>query len=129
MSYTLIGSQRSPYARACRMLMIQNGIDFEFRILNFVDDAKDADVLAKESPINKVPILIDGNRRIFDSRVIMNYLADKHDLRPLSIDEENYLSAVYSCLDSGVILFLLRRDGFDLGTPGFFLSRQRARIP
>jgi hypothetical protein len=50
MSYTLIGSARSPYVRICRMLLIQNNIDFNFRLLNFVDDPKDAATLAMESP-------------------------------------------------------------------------------
>lgn len=129
MAYTLIGSIRSPFVRSCRMLMIQNGVDFEFQVLNFVENQNDAAVLAKQTPINKVPVLLDGNQKIFDSRVIFNYLTRKHDLQPLSLDEENYLSAVYSCLDTGVILFLMKRDGFDLNHPGFFMSRTRNRIP
>ena len=61
---TLIGSQRSPFVRICRLLMIQNALDFEFRVLNFVDDAIAAKTLAKETPINRVPILFDGDQKI-----------------------------------------------------------------
>ena len=129
MSYTLVGSEKSPFVRVCRMLMMQNKIDFEFRILNFVVDRVHAEALAKESPINRVPILMDGEQTIFDSRVIVNHLIKKHGLRELSLDEENLVSAAYSCMDSGVVLFLMQQDGFDVNGPGFFLARQRERIP
>ncbi len=129
MSYTILGSQRSPFVRICRMLMIQNSIACQFRVMNFVDDPAAAAALEKETPINKVPFLLDGEQKIFDSRVIVNYLTGKHGLRQLTLDEENIVSAVYSCLDSGVILFLLKKDGFDVNGPGFFLARNRARIP
>lgn len=129
MAYRLIGSKRSPFVRICRILMIQNQIDFDFRLLDFVENQKDAEILAKETPINKVPVLIDEGQTIFDSRVIVNYLIRKHHLRELSIDEENIVSSIYSCLDTGVILFLMRKDGFDINGSGFFLSRHRQRIP
>ena len=45
------------------MFMIRHGIDFHFRILNFVDEKDDALALSKETPINKVPILIDGEQK------------------------------------------------------------------
>ena len=99
------------------------------RVMNFVDDKKAAAELEKETPINKVPVLIDGDQKIFDSRVIVNHLTQKHGLRPLTLDEENIVSAIYSCLDTGVILFLMKKDGFDVDGPGFFLTRNRARIP
>ncbi len=129
MSYKIIGSPRSPFVRICRMFMIQNSIDCEFHVLNFVDDENDAKALAKESPINKVPILVDGGHKIFDSRVIVSYLVKKHGLRELSIEAENIVSVIYGCLDAGVILFLMKKDGFDIHDSGFFLSRNRERIP
>ncbi len=129
MKYTIIGSLRSPFVRACRMLMVQHSIECDFRILNFVDDRADAEALSKETPINKVPILVVGDQKIFDSRVIQNYLTKKHGLRTLSLDEENLLTAIYSCLDTGVLLFLMKNSGMDIEGPGFFLNRQRARIP
>lgn len=129
MSYVIIGSERSPFVRVCRMLMIQHAIPFQFRVLNFVDDPADAAALSKETPINKAPVLLDGAQKIFDSRVIINYLARKHDLPPLTMDEENLLSAAYSCMDVGVMLFLMKRDGYDLSRGGSFLARNRERIP
>lgn len=129
MSYTLIGSIRSPFVRICRLFMMQNSIPFEFKVLNFLDDPKDAAELAKESPINRVPILEADGQKIFDSRVIINYLIKKHNLKPLSIEDENRVSVAYSCLDTALTLFQMKKDGFDLNHKGFFISRQHQRIP
>lgn len=130
MAYTLISSERSPFGRICRMLMINHGIDFNFRVLNFVDNEQDARALAQETPINKVPLLILGNQqKIFDSRVIANYLIKEHGLRPLSVDEENFVSAIYSCMDVSVTLFLMKHNGYDIQADNSYLRRQRERIP
>lgn len=128
MAYTLIGSQRSPFARTCRMLMLKHGLAFDFQVLNFVDDAKDAQILAQETPINKVPVLVDGDQKIFDSRVIVSYLAKKHGWPDLTLEEENMVSAIYASIDSSVTLFMLGRGGVDT-TKGPFMLRQRERIP
>jgi glutathione S-transferase len=111
------------------MFMLANGLEFKFEALNFVDDEKAAATLAKETPINKVPYLVAGKDKIFDSRVIVNYLTQKHDLPPLILQEENLVSAIYSVMDSAVSLFLLKRDGLDINGRGNFLRRNRDRIP
>jgi glutathione S-transferase len=109
------------------MILEANEIPYEFRVLNFVDDKKDAEALSKENPINKVPILLLPNgERIFDSRVIVNYLIEKHGLRKLTIEDENYVSASYSIMDVSVALFLMKLDGYDMTKPGMYLPQ---RIP
>ena len=126
---TIVGSLRSPFVRICRLYMIQNNIECKMKVLNFVDDPLQAEELAQLSPINKVPLLIDGDKKIFDSRVIMEYLRKKYSLPERSLEEENLVSAIYSCIDASVTLFLMHKDGFDINAKGFFLDRQRARIP
>ncbi len=130
MSYTLISSERSPFGRICRIFMVAHKIDFEFRVLNIVDSKEDADALALETPINKIPILvIDGKQKIFDSRVIINYLVKKYHLPELTIDQENFVSVIYSCLDVSVILFLMKQSGYDLESHNLYITRQKERIP
>lgn len=129
-THTLITSERSPFGRICRMFMTTHQIPFQLQILNFIDDKQDATVLSQESPINKVPILVvDGSQKIFDSRVIMNYLIKQHRVKELSLEEENFVSAIYSCLDVSVILFLMKMSGYDLDAQNIYLSRQKDRIP
>lgn len=129
MSYTLIGSVRSPFVRICRLFMLRNQIPFQFEVLNFLDDPKSAALLAQKTPINKVPLLVDGEKTIFDSRVIINHLIKKHQLDDLSLDDENRVTSIYSCMDAGVALFLLRKDGANIEQDSFFLTRNRQRIP
>lgn len=110
--------------------MINNEIEFGFKVLNFVDNPQDAITLSNETPINKVPLLIlDDSKRIFDSRVIINYLIEQHGLKKLTLEEENVVSAIYSCLDVSVVLFLMRINGYDMEANNTYLNRQKERIP
>lgn len=128
--YTILGSERSPFVRACRMLMIANKIPHDFRVLNFVDDAKAAAEVASETPINRVPVVYTPEgEKIFDSRVIARYLTKRHSLRELTLEEENIATSIYACLDTAVLLFLLKREGLYLETDSFFFNRNRKRIP
>lgn len=130
MAYELITSERSPFGRICRIFMHNYKIGFDLRFLNFLDNREDAAALAQETPINKVPILVvNGIQKVFDSRVIINYLAKTHETRALCLEEENFVSAVYSCLDVSVILFLMKRNGYDLNADNAYLKRQAGRIP
>lgn len=129
MSYSLITSERTPFGRVCRMFMLKHKLPCELKILNFVNDANAAVELSKETPINRVPILIDSGQKIFDSRVIINHLTKKHQLPALSIEEENLVSAIYSVMDTSLVLFLMRNDKFNIDGPESFLVRHRKRIP
>jgi glutathione S-transferase len=66
------------------MFLIRHHIKFNFKITNFVDDPKAAAELAQETPINRIPILVDGGFKIFDSRVIVSYITKKHSLPELT---------------------------------------------
>ena len=127
MNYTLIGSFTSPYVRKLRLFLFSLGT-YEFKSINYLEQ-KDSEYLKSINPINQIPILLDGEVKIFDSRVIYNYLAKKHHLRPLSIEEENKLSAIDAALDTSINLFSLRRGGLDLNAPNAYIERQQERIP
>lgn len=127
MNYTLIGSFTSPYVRKIRILLFTLGT-YEFKSINYLEQ-NDSDYLKSTNPINKIPILIDGENKIFDSRVIFNYIAKKHHFKPLSIEEENTLSAIDAAMDASINLFSLQRGGLDLKTPNTYIERQQERIP
>jgi len=127
MKYTLIGSLTSPYVRKLRLLL-NNLASYELKCINYLE-ANDSEYLKNINPINKIPILLDGDKTIYDSRVIYNYLAKKHDLKPFSIEEENILSAIDAALDTSINLFSLRRGGMDLNGGNAYIERQKERIP
>jgi glutathione S-transferase len=133
MSYTIVGSIRSPFVRTARVFMLANGLKHDFKIVNFLESKEDEKTVSAINPINKVPILIvseNGKEQtIFDSRVIVNYLIQKHRLRGLNIEEENIVSAVYGILDATVSLFLLERDKIDLSGNTWHIQRLKDRTP
>jgi glutathione S-transferase len=127
MTYTLIGSTTSPYVRKIRLCM-HSKISYELKTINYLEQ-NDAKYLKNVNPINKIPILIDKTEVIFDSRVIYNYLSKKYLWAPLSMKQENILSAIDAALDSSINLFSLQRGGLDLSVPNPYITRQKERIP
>ncbi len=68
----LLGSLTSPYVRKVRIVMAEKKLDYEL-VLDDVwsDDAQ----ISQYNPLGKVPCLImDDQGRLFDSRVIVEYL-------------------------------------------------------
>ncbi len=127
MGYRLIGSYTSPFVRRLRLAMYDR-VDFELEVVNYMEEPGKS-YLQSISPINKLPILIDGQQKIFDSRVIYNYLARRHDWKALTVDEENLVSAIESGMDTCVNLFLLKKGGLDPASDNWYLQRQRERVP
>jgi glutathione S-transferase len=128
MAYTLIGSLRSPFTRLTRLFLLRNKIDFELKAINYLDSKEDEAYLARVSPINKIPLLLDGDKPLFDSRVIFNVLSRRHGVKELSVDDENHLTAVNTCTETSVNLFLLKKGGMDTSQPNWFVERERERI-
>jgi len=127
MSYTLIGSTTSPYVRKIR-LCLHDKITYEFKTVNYMEKS-DAEYLKSVNPINKIPILIDRDQPIYDSRVIYNYLTKKYGWTHLTIPEENILSAIDAALDTSINIFSLKRGGLDTSIPNSYVTRQMERIP
>ena len=79
LSYTLITANRNYSSWSLRpwVLMKALGIDFEDRIEPFTQRSNWAEFRAF-SPTGQVPVLIDGDRTIWDSLGIALYLAERH---------------------------------------------------
>ncbi|MES1924257.1 glutathione S-transferase family protein [Salinisphaera sp. T31B1] len=120
----LLGSGTSPFVRRIRLLL--GDTDYEFDSLDIY--GADRDVLRKRNPALKIPMLIDGDQSIFDSRVIARYLTAKMGLTPLSWAQENQLTLVDAVNDSGVTLALSKRSGIDIDQGAMFYDLQRERI-
>lgn len=127
MEYQIIGSINSPYVRKLRLFMLKEKIAFDFKVINLFEK-EGSDYLRKINPIGKVPVFLDGEQVIYDSRVIFNYLTKKHNLKPLTLDEENKVSEIDGAAETGVSLFLLRQSGMDLASSNGYIQRQLQRI-
>jgi glutathione S-transferase len=127
-SILLIGSKTSPYVRRFRIWLAER-VKFDFKIVDYLNVPEDAAYLKSISPINKIPVLIDDGKKIFESRVIANYLMRKYDWEPLTFEEENILSMSDAATDVTVNLFLLKRGGIDLEAGNWYIERQKDRLP
>lgn len=120
----LIGSTTSPFVRRTRLLLA--GTEYEFVNLDIYGAGRDE--LRRNNPALKIPMLIDGEQEIFDSRIIARYLAHKLGHAPLSWDQENQLTLIDAASDSAVILLLSKRSGLDVEQDAMFYNLQRERI-
>ncbi len=125
MSYVVIGSKPSPYVRKIRLLL--ESLPYEFRELNIYDGV-DGVELNKVNPINRIPVLLDGEKTIWDSRQIFNYLNQKHQIFATDWNDENLITAVDGLLDAGVVLALMKRSGMNINEPYMYIQRQKDRI-
>lgn len=80
MSYTLITANRNYSSWSLRpwLLMKGLGIPFADRLEPFAATSN-YDAFLAFSPTGQVPVLIDGDRTVYDSLGIALYLADRHD--------------------------------------------------
>ena len=73
----------SSYAQNVKIALREKGLKFDVETPNALGSGKAAGPFAAASPRNEVPALIDGDARIFDSTIILEYLEDKHPSPPL----------------------------------------------
>jgi len=128
MALTLIGSYTSPFVRKLRLLL-HDDPTVTFQEVNYFEE-KGREYLKSINPFNQIPMLLDGDQPVYDSRVIFNYIAKIKKLKPLSVDEENTLSAIDAIIATGVNLFSLKKGGVNIDdSSNYFLVRQKERIP
>lgn len=120
----LIGSRTSPYVRRIRLLL--HDTPHEFLHLNIYAEGRDE--LRRNSPVLKVPVLVDGDREIYDSRVIARYLGAQQGSGPLTWEQENQLTLIDGANDSCVTLLLSKKSGLDVDADLEFWNLQRERI-
>lgn len=124
MRYTLYGSKTSPFVRRIRMLLEKT--PYEFKEVDIF--GADAELLKTINPVNQIPVLLDENQKIWDSRAIFNYLNMIHRFQNMDWDDENLLTAIDGAMNSGVTLLLMKRSGVNVKEPLMYLDRQKERI-
>jgi len=71
----------SPYAQKVKIALAEKGIAFECRLPDFMS-GQDPD-FAAANPRLEVPALVDGDTRVFDSTIILEYIEDRWPKPPL----------------------------------------------
>jgi glutathione S-transferase len=117
----LYGSYTSPYARHCRIALLESSLEWQF---------EDTDYAASSvgSPSQRVPFLKDGEISLTDSTSILMHVR--------SLDQKPFIENVFqmelytmanTAMDAAINLFLLERDGVTPETAPY-LARQSDRI-
>ena len=73
----------SSYAQKVRMALREKGIPFEKAVPDGIGSGERLKGLQAANPRVEVPALEDGDFKIFDSKVILQYLEDKYPEKPL----------------------------------------------
>jgi glutathione S-transferase len=76
----LVASKFSPYCHRVEMVMIEKNIPYEKQE---VDLAKKPDWFVKDAPLGKVPLFYVGEKALFESIVICEYLEESFAENPL----------------------------------------------
>src|SRR5277367_7193265 len=80
---TLYEHPLSPYAQKCKIALLEKGIPFEAKLPDAFGSGVAGGDFVAENPRHEVPLLVDGDVRIFDSTVILEYLEDKWPAPPM----------------------------------------------
>lgn len=125
----LFGTTTSPFVRRVRVVAAEVGATLEL-INTATDDGQAA--LRAVSPIWKVPVADTGERILYDSRVIIDWLTNLHGWGAMSPPrdrwhEANLINAIDAALESAIHVFYLKREQIDV-MPLPFGQRQMDRI-
>ncbi|RAU18656.1 glutathione S-transferase family protein [Nitrincola tibetensis] len=121
----LYGSSTSPYVRRLRAYL--EDFDHEFININIYAE-EGRSILKAINPALKIPMLVDGDQVIFDSRIIFQYLNQAYVKEPWTINDDNNLTLINAANDSYVELFLLEKSGIDTSQDALFFNLQHERI-
>ena len=125
----LYGTTTSPFVRRVRVVAAEVG-----EAIERIDTATDGGMaqLREVSPIRKVPVAVIGDRTLFDSRAIIDWLLVTRGYGGIAPPrdrwrEQNLVNAIDAALVSVIQLFYLRRDKVEVaGTPFDVRQRERA---
>ena len=100
---TLYEHPLSPYAQKVKIALREKGIPFEAKLPEGVGAGGVRGEFAEASPRGEVPALVDGDVRIFDSTIILEYIEDKWPmpaLRPADPAERARVLMIEEVMDT-----------------------------
>lgn len=113
----IIGSEYSPFVRMTRAVAIWLGLEYELMDTgSFVNmSPENKALIATHNPLMKVPVLLDGEKVVIDSHVIISYMIKKAQVQGktipfdvlLSDEVENLITIINGISDAGVIRFIM----------------------
>lgn len=127
----LLISTTSPYARKARVLLRERGL--RSKVSEMVTNVYESELVNEYNPLGRVPVLVDGDRTIFDSVVICQYLnqagagGSAQEAAPVSWDVQIRTALTDGVIDSALqVVMELRRAAENQSE--MVIKRQSAHI-
>lgn len=130
----------SSYAQKVKIALREKGLRFDVETPQGLGSGNSGGPFAASSPRLEVPTLIDGDARIFDSTIILEYLEDKHPSPPLLPKDpamraearmiEDLCDTLYEAINWGIseITWFKRAEGAQADQMRATASRQTAEL-
>lgn len=128
MTLEIHGTPRSHFTRIVRILCHELGLEHRLRDVGNVGEPEPFG----GNPLMSVPVLLDGDRTIWDSREICRYLVESRGRDPLGVErldwaQRNVVSVIHGVMGAEVRLILAERCGMAVSGPVFDKSREAIR--
>ena len=81
----LLGHPYSHNSRKIHWALLEIGADFDYEVVDLMTGAHKAPAFVAKNPNGRVPVLEDGDTRIFESNAILLHLADRFPDSPLGL--------------------------------------------
>jgi glutathione S-transferase len=133
----IIGSLTSPFVRVVRLVCEELSLAYDVELTTFYakNTPEQEELIRRHNPLMKVPVLVDGDDTVMDSRVIITYLMNSYGKGkdfaagfPLSIQQENILTTTYGILDAGVLRFILKNTQPHINIEEGYAARSLERM-
>lgn len=134
---TIVGSVTSPFVRAVRIACEELDLGYEMELTTFFAKNTQAqeDLVKRVNPLLRIPVLLDGEEVVIDSRIIVSYLIGRYGKGkdfgqdfPLTIAQENRLTTVSGLLDSAVLWFILKATQPNIAMDEGYAARSLDRV-
>lgn len=133
----LIGSALSPFVRYTRAVCAELNIAYDYHEVSSMADPTPADLelVSKNNPAMKIPILEDNGQNILDSRIIIQYLLKTYGDNPnpdfdtsVTLEKENQLTVLYAVADSALLRFLVGKTHPETNMDSGYMNKSLERI-
>lgn len=127
-SLQLHGTPRSHFTRIVRILCHELGLEVELVDVGNVGISQ----AFGGNPLMQVPVLVDGERTVWESHNICRYLVEREGSDPLGVESldwegRNLVSVIYGVMSAEVRVVLAERCGMDATTGVFAKARETLR--
>lgn len=128
MTVEIHGTLRSHFTRIVRILCLELGLEHRLHDVGNVAEAAPFG----GNPLMTVPVLVDGDRTIWDTRDICRYLVETRGRDPLGVERldwgaRNLVAVIHGVMSAEVRLILAERCGMAVSGPVFDKSREAIR--